>query len=184
MGVIIDDNLTWNDHVNALYNKLLSNKRLLQNAKNLLSNVTLKHIYYAHIHSHLTYGLSIWGSMIMKKMKKTLYQIQTNCLKLMSNKKKESPQSGIYTQHTILPFPMLIKQELIKLGYKLSKNHLPTPIKTSIKKKKENNTDIPLVERTYQIYVNILIPTSIKASCVKVWCIIQTSRHNKRYKIF
>ena len=129
LGVIIDDNLTWNDHVNAFYNKLLSNKRLLQNAKKLPLNVTLKHIYYAHIHSHLIYGLSIWGSMIMKKMKKILHQIQTTCLKFMSNKKQDYPQSGIYTQHAILPFPMLIKQELIKLGYKLSSNHLPTPLK-------------------------------------------------------
>ena len=134
LGVILDENLTWSDYVNVIYNKLLSNKRLLLNAKMLLSIVTLQHIYYAHTHSHLTYGLSIWGSMIMKRMENTLYKIQTDCLKLMSKKKKELPQAGIYTQYSILPFPMLIKQELIKLEYKLSKNHLLTSINSIYKR--------------------------------------------------
>ena len=68
LGVTIDENLTWNEHVNTLHNKLLLNKRLLLNAKNLLSDTVLQHIYYSHICSHFTYGLSIWGSMISKKM--------------------------------------------------------------------------------------------------------------------
>ena len=136
LGVTIDDKLTWKDHVNVLSNKLLSNKRLLQNAKKLLSNVTLKHIYYAHIHSHLIYGLSVWGSMISKKMKKSLNQMQTTCLKLLSNKKQDQTQTEIFSQHEILPFPVLIKQELIKLGYNLSRNDVPIPI-TNIYKKEE-----------------------------------------------
>ena len=32
LGVIIDDHLTWCEHCNTLYNKLIVNKRLLQNA--------------------------------------------------------------------------------------------------------------------------------------------------------
>ena len=64
LGVTIDENLTWSCHTDNLLDKLLANKRLLQNAKKLLSNATLKLIYYAHIHSHLIYGLSVWGSMI------------------------------------------------------------------------------------------------------------------------
>ena len=36
LGVMIDDKLTWNAHLNKVYNKLLANKRLLMNSKNLL----------------------------------------------------------------------------------------------------------------------------------------------------
>ena len=75
LGVTIDDNLSWSTHVNNLLDKLLANKRLLQNAKKSLLNSILKPIYYAHIHSHLIYGLSIWGNMINEKQKK----IYTNC---------------------------------------------------------------------------------------------------------
>ena len=80
MGVTIDDNLNWSCHINYLYSKLLANKRLLQNAKKLLTSTTLKLIYYAHIHSHLTYGLTVWGNMISKKMKKNPDISNTNSL--------------------------------------------------------------------------------------------------------
>ena len=68
LGVIIDDNLNWSYHIKNLHNKLLANKRLLQNAKKLLMNTTLKFIYYARGHSHIIYGLTIWGNMISKKI--------------------------------------------------------------------------------------------------------------------
>ena len=87
LGVTIDEDLTWSCHTNNLLDKLLANKRLLQNAKKLLSNATLKLIYYAHIHSHLIYELSVWGSMISKKRKKKIHQIQTDCLRLLNTKK-------------------------------------------------------------------------------------------------
>ena len=69
LGITLDDSLSWSFHIDNLYDKLLSNKRLLQNAKRISLTSTLKPIYYAHIHSHLSYGLSIWGNMINKRPK-------------------------------------------------------------------------------------------------------------------
>ena len=40
----------------------------------------------------------------------------------------QSRAIDIYLQHNILPFRLLIKQELIKLGYNISANDVPTPI--------------------------------------------------------
>ena len=62
--------------------------------------------------------------------------MQTTCLKLLSNKKQNQTQTEIFSQHEILPFLVLIKQELIKLGYNLSRNDVPIPI-TNIYKKEE-----------------------------------------------
>ena len=127
LGITIDDSLSWSTYVNNLLDKLLSNKGLLQNAKKILLSSTLKPIYYPHIQSHLTYGLSIWGNMISKQQKKRIYQIQTDCLKLLNNE-YHTDVTDIYLQHKILPFSSLIKQELIKLGYNISANNVPTPI--------------------------------------------------------
>lgn len=77
LGITIDGNLTWKEHVNILYNKLLLNKRLLSNARNLLPSKVLQHIYYAHVYSHLTYGLSVWGSMISNKNKNNIHKLHT-----------------------------------------------------------------------------------------------------------
>ena len=40
-----------------LYNKVVTDKRLLMNAQNLLPGKIMEQIYYAHVYSHLTYGL-------------------------------------------------------------------------------------------------------------------------------
>ena len=41
LGVLIDDKLTWKEHTNQLYCKLLTNKCLLLNAKHLLPDFCL-----------------------------------------------------------------------------------------------------------------------------------------------
>ena len=103
LGITIDDHLTWSPHTYNTLDKLRANRRLLQYAKTLLTTATLKQVYYAHIHSHLTYSLSVWGSMISKKGEKKLYQIQSECLRLLNTKTKISPFE-IYQQSKILPF--------------------------------------------------------------------------------
>ena len=127
LGITIDEHLTWSCHTDNILDKLMVNRRLLQNAKKLLTNVTLKQIYYAHIHSHLIYSLSVWGSMISKKMEKKLYQIQTECLRLL-NTNIITSSIELYQQNKILPFRLLIKQELMKMGYNISTNNAPIPI--------------------------------------------------------
>ena len=59
LGVIIDDQLSWREHCNTLYNKLLVNKCLLQNTQNLLPLSSLLGVYYAHIYSHIMCGLLV-----------------------------------------------------------------------------------------------------------------------------
>ena len=128
LGITIDDCLTWSTHVNKLYDKLLSNKWLLQNAKRISLTSTLKPIYYAHIHSHLIYGLSIWGNLINKHQRKRIQKLQMDCLTLLNKGHNNNLMTDIHQQHKILPFNSLIKQELIKLGYSISTNNAPSPI--------------------------------------------------------
>ena len=59
LSVMVDDKLAWNEHTNSLYLKLLANKRLLLNSKNLLPDFCLQNIYFPHICSHMTYGISV-----------------------------------------------------------------------------------------------------------------------------
>ena len=66
LGIFVDD-LTWKEHANKVINRIHVNRKLLCNGKNLLTVKCLRSMYHAHIYSHLTYGLVVWGSMLNSK---------------------------------------------------------------------------------------------------------------------
>ena len=135
LGVIIDDHLTWREHCNTLYNELLVNKQLLQNARNLLPMSSLLSVYYAHIYSHIMYGLSVWGTMISKTQQKRLYKLQSTCIRIIAKKSKSFEAETLYKSLGVIHFPDLIKQEQYKLGYKVSRKILPEPLTALFDKK-------------------------------------------------
>ena len=84
LAVTIDDCLTWKEHVGNVYNKILTNKRLLINTRNLLPSNALRKIYFAHVYSHLMYSTVVLGLMIPKSSHNSLYRLQKECVKLVA----------------------------------------------------------------------------------------------------
>ena len=70
LGIMIDENLSWNDHIQIIENKLSKNVGLLYKAKSFLSEKAITSIYFPFFHSYLTYGNIAWGSTSMSKLKK------------------------------------------------------------------------------------------------------------------
>ena len=64
LGVWIDRDLTWETQVSKLCSKISQKLELLRRGKHLLNVAAKITLYYAQVHSLLTYGLAIWGSMI------------------------------------------------------------------------------------------------------------------------
>ena len=127
LGVQIDNQLTWHNHVNHVINKLHSNRRLMSLGKNLLNRDSLRKIYFAHIHSHLNYDLTIWGSMLLSSSLKELSKLQTRCIELIAPKKS----MDIWTtmrQLNILPLKSMIQFNLCKLGQQMTHKLLPEPL--------------------------------------------------------
>ena len=88
LGVHLDKNLSWDDHLNQLFNKLNNNRYLLSISKKFLSEANLVKLYYAHIYSHIKYGITAWGSMTKKLQLNNIYSIQKKCIKSICNQPK------------------------------------------------------------------------------------------------
>ena len=56
LGVLVDENLTWIDHITLVENKLSKNLGLLHKAKNYLNKKSMVNLYYSFIHGYLNYG--------------------------------------------------------------------------------------------------------------------------------
>ena len=128
LGVYLDDELKWEYHANQVHNKIQANKQLLNISKNFLNIQMMVKIYYAHIHSHLRYGLVVWGSMMTKTSKTELEKLQKACIRLVNKKKKNAPTNELFIRNRLLKFSDIIDIELLKFGYMLSRSCLPNPI--------------------------------------------------------
>ena len=62
LGVWIDENLTWRDHIHTVENKIAKNIGLLYQGKHYLDDNCLKQIYFAYIHAYLNYANIAWAS--------------------------------------------------------------------------------------------------------------------------
>ena len=127
LGVYVDVCLTWKEHTNILYTRLLNNKKLLLNAKNLLPESCLLKVYYAHIYSHIMYGLRVWGTMCPKALQNSLYRLQQECVKIIQRRQKDDINQAFKT-HKIICLPDLINLQQEKLDYMVSHKMLQQPI--------------------------------------------------------
>ena len=105
-----------------------------------------KLVYYAHVNSHIQYGLLLWGNNIGKDQLNKLQWIQTECLQLVAPLNK---RGNLNKYLGILPIHDMIMLENYKFGYKLVNKILPTKTQQlcyldnkneSLKKKHHYNT--------------------------------------------
>ena len=61
LGIILDENLSWKNHINMLSNIISKVTGVMYKLKNVLSEHILLILYNALISSHLNYGLFVWG---------------------------------------------------------------------------------------------------------------------------
>ena len=61
LGVMIDKNLTWKEHIQYVCKKVSKSCGYLAKLRHCVSTDTLISIYYALVHSYVRYGISSWG---------------------------------------------------------------------------------------------------------------------------
>ena len=62
LGLTLDDTLTWKQHIDLLITKMSSMSYALSKVKYTFPIETLKLIYYAHVHSIMSYGVIFGGN--------------------------------------------------------------------------------------------------------------------------
>ena len=95
---------------------------MLQRSKELLSHKAKKLLYYGQLHSHLCYGLGVWGPMLSASQITQLCTLQRKCVRLIDS---SVPTREAFKKIQILTVPELINLEQGKLGYKLCNGLLP-----------------------------------------------------------
>ena len=97
LGVWIDENLTWRDHIHTFENKVAKYIGLLYQGKHYLDKNYLKQIYFAYIHAYVNYANIALAGTHKTKLKKVQSK-QKHALRITFNQSKTSPSESIFSQ--------------------------------------------------------------------------------------
>lgn len=117
LGVMIDENLNWNEHINQLCAKLAKITGILYRVRHNLTDEAKMSIYYTLFYPHLTYCVSVWASTYHSFLTHVKVA-QKKFLRCIFHKKKFDSTESIFIDKEILEFSAIHKYFTILLIYK------------------------------------------------------------------
>ena len=85
LGVIVDENLSWEPEIKYLKQKLLASIVVIKRIKKFIPKNEYLKIYNALFKSHLSYCISCWGGISKYKLQ-SLFSLQKRCVRLLFGK--------------------------------------------------------------------------------------------------
>ena len=93
--MIVDENLSWEPHIEHLTAKLNSSIVMIKRIIKFVPKSEYMKIYDALFKSHLTYCISSWGSIPKNKLK-CIFSIQKRCIRLLFGLEYSYDHAGYY----------------------------------------------------------------------------------------
>ena len=124
LGVIIDEDLTWNDHITHICNSLRKLFPIFYHLRNYLSTDNIKCIYYAMVYSRIKYGIEVWGMTSGTNMGQVQI-LQNRLLKVLLRKPYRYSTDKLHNELNILKVPDIFKQEIASFMHLFRKGKLP-----------------------------------------------------------
>jgi len=124
LGVYFDEYLSFDAHVNHLCMKLSKSLYCLNKVKNFISKDALKKLYFALIHSSMTYCINVYGS-ANKTTLQPLILKQKKAIRIIAGANYRDHTRPIFSSFEILPLESLIHYYRMKFMHNYHYKKLP-----------------------------------------------------------
>ena len=124
LGLYIDQNLSFDYHINQLSKKLSRSNGILSKLRHFTSKETLISVYYSIFYSHILYGCSVWSLTTLHNLK-TISILQKKCLRIMNFSPFNSHTNNLFLDDKILKLEDIIKIQQMKLVFDFKNDNLP-----------------------------------------------------------
>jgi hypothetical protein len=104
LGLILNDNLHWQFHIDAMINKIGTGIFMIRKLAPTTSIQVLKLVYYAKIHSHLSYGVIFWG---YSSAATKAFSMQKRSLKAIAGVSIRTPGRPLFFEYKIMTLPCI-----------------------------------------------------------------------------
>ena len=114
LGIVLNENLTWSNHIDYISIKISKIIGIMSCLKNYLPKSCLKFIYLALIHSHLNYGILVWGYECKK-----IFKLQKKAVRILSKVHYLDHTDPLYKKENILKVDDIFKIQSYKFSTSL-----------------------------------------------------------------
>lgn len=122
LGVIFHKNLSWSEHINKVRTKVARSVGLLRRIRCYLPVKFVRQLYFSLVHSHLSYGLLVWGNGNKTDIEK-LAVLQRRAVRLLNSSNQYIGSSKLMMRYNILDIRNSYRSKIcIRLFKEVSSN--------------------------------------------------------------
>ena len=127
LGVLIDQHLSWSNHIDKIAGKLSRSVGMLSKIRHYVNEPTLRMIYYGIFSSTLTYAAQVWGQ-IQNKHVNRVVKLQDRAIRIINFANYCQSRNPLYFGSNILKFSDNIKLQIFLYVYDSIKGNLPSAL--------------------------------------------------------
>ena len=124
LGIIIDENLTWKSHIDAISKTISRNIGMLSKMKHYVPGYILYSLYCTLVLPYTNYGILIWGN-TCKTYLDNFFKLQKWAIRIISLEHYRSHTGPLFKKNNVLNIFDTFKLELGVFMYKHQTNLLP-----------------------------------------------------------
>lgn len=120
LGLTIDENITWDPHLQKVSNKISRTLGMLNRLKRFLPQSILKMIYNSLVLPHLQYSILCWGF-----KQNRIFKLQKRALRIITCSKYNAHTEPLFKALRLLKLEDIFKLNMFKFYYKFQHKVLP-----------------------------------------------------------
>ena len=116
LGLIIDDTLSWKAHIDTIMSKLNTACFAIRMIQPLMSIEMLRMVYFAYVHSTLSFGIIFWGN---QPHSEKIFKLQKRVIRIITQLRMRDSCRDLFKTLGILP---LYSQYIFSISIFVLKN--------------------------------------------------------------
>lgn len=124
LGVIIDNKLSWKDHIAYIHTKISKNIGIIIKAGRYFNKDTVLNLYYTFIFPYLYYCNIVWGNTFKTHLQK-LVTIQKKVIRIISKVPNRTHTADLFVNLNVLSLSHIYDYSVAIFMYKYTKGLLP-----------------------------------------------------------
>ena len=127
LGVVLDEFLSWDAHVNNLCKKLAQNNGILSKLRHYVPQKTCISVYFSLFYSFILYGSLAWQFTSKTNLNRVCI-LQKKYLRIITFSFYKDHSNPLFKDLKLLKLPDVLESEIIKFCCRFSRNELPKSV--------------------------------------------------------